>query len=379
MGNFECNNIEDLVFNRSFRDWVLSPASAEAAFWNKWVESNPDKAALVQQSKIIISALQYKFSGLPENELDSEISKTLLRLYEDGDYETTLDKKASGSRRSIIYKSSFKWLAAALFILSATLYFLFNGNVFHKQKSISYDTFLADNKSGIVENVNNSVSAQIIELPDGSKVYLEKGSKLNYAVSFTGLKREVFLTGEAFFEIKKNPAKPFYVYTNSIVTKVLGTSFRVKAFPGDKAVITVRTGKVSVFKSNNFNETAKNKIAEGAVVLTPNQEAEYTLDKNELNKKLVDKPEIIAPPTANAFVFDATPIKEVFKTMQDTYNIPIVFDEDIMAGCSLSARMGNESFYDKLTLICKAINASYEMMDGQIVVVSKGCKSQSFK
>jgi transmembrane sensor len=70
-------------------------------------------------------------------------------------------------------------------------------------------------------------------LPDGTTVVLNKKSKLSYPVEFTGSTREVFLTGEAFFDVAHNPSKPFKVHTGVFVTKVLGTAFSIKAYPGD--------------------------------------------------------------------------------------------------------------------------------------------------
>ncbi len=67
-------------------------------------------------------------------------------------------------------------------------------------------------------------------------------------------------------------------------------------------------------------------------------------------------------------------MSQVFKILQEAYEIPIVYDEEALSGCSLSATMGNESFYEKLNVICKAVNASYEMIDGNIIITAGGCK-----
>jgi transmembrane sensor len=376
MGNFECNSIEDLVFNRSFREWVLHPAAAEASFWESWVKNNPGKDAIINQSKAIIYALQLNLKGLSDESINNEISKIILKLHTDEDASTECITDEEYKRPGIVTKTPFRFLSAAaiagLVIIIAG--FLLRGT-FTKKDTVSYESFISARKTTVVELLNSTDTTQLITLPDESRVYLEKQSKLNYTRDFSGNKREVFLTGAAFFEVKKNPLRPFLVYTSSIITKVLGTSFRVRAYPSDKkAVITVKTGKVSVFKSQNFDEGVTNGKTLGGIVLTPNQEVIYTIENNELNKKLAEQPLVVATPPQKAFVFDATPVRQVFKVMQDTYNIAIVYDEDIMAGCSLSARMGDESFYEKLNLICKAINASYEMIDGQIVIISKGCK-----
>ena len=73
------------------------------------------------------------------------------------------------------------------------------------------------------------------------------------------------------------------------------------------------------------------------------------------------------------FEFNSTPLKDVFKTLQNTYGINIIYDESVINSCSLSASMGDENFYEKLELICKAINGSYESIDGTIFISSTGC------
>ncbi len=141
-------------------------------------------------------------------------------------------------------------------------------------------------------------SGRAIDLPDGSRVTLEKGSKLYYAADFSSddkAKREVYLTGEAFFEIKKNAARPFYVYTSTVITKVLGTSFRVEAYPSaSKATVTVKTGKVSVYRKDDFYQTTHGGTESGGVIVTPNQELVYDQQSNELNKILTEKPEKVS-------------------------------------------------------------------------------------
>lgn len=108
----------------------------------------------------------------------------------------------------------------------------------------------------------NGSNTQLI-LPDGSTVWLNAGSKLNYEkINETGL-REVYLTGEGFFDVVKNPDRPFIIHTSTIDIKVLGTKFNVKAYPDDKTVETsLIRGSVEV--------TVKNRPEE-KYLLKPNQ------------------------------------------------------------------------------------------------------------
>ena len=375
MGNFECHKIEDLLFNTSFRSWVLEKNSKESDFWESWIVRNPDKSDLIQQAEAIIYALHINFKIISDSDIDAEIERALLRSKISSSELNDKSEDKKGIYVKIPPRTTFLLFTTAASLLIFFSFYLFNGRVINQNPGRPYDPFSAVNKNTFIEKINNSDSLLIINLPDGSKVSLGKNSRLNYTKNFSGSNREVYLTGEAFFEVKRNPARPFLVYTSSIITKVLGTSFKVKAYLTDKkSVVTVKTGKVSVFKMDPLNNSVVNEAEKSGIIVTPNQEIIYNRDKNEFNKILAEKPVIIARPVKQPFVFDGTPISKVFSIMQESYGIPIVYDEEMLSSCSLSATLGEDSFYDKLNLICKAINASYEMIDGTIVITSNGCR-----
>lgn len=85
------------------------------------------------------------------------------------------------------------------------------------------------------------------ELPDGSKLWLNAGSKVSYADVSTNGRRELTLTGEAFFDVKHDPEHPFIIHTGKLDIKVLGTSFNIKAYPNDSTIeTTLINGKVEI-------------------------------------------------------------------------------------------------------------------------------------
>ncbi len=100
-------------------------------------------------------------------------------------------------------------------------------------------------------------------MPDGSTVWLNAGSKLNYDKSFGTKLREVTLTGEAFFDVVKNPDQPFVIHTHRIDVKVLGTQFNVKSYPGEK---TTEAALVKVLKCACIT------TSQGKIILKPNTE-----------------------------------------------------------------------------------------------------------
>jgi hypothetical protein len=91
-----------------------------------------------------------------------------------------------------------------------------------------------------------------------------------------------------------------------------------------------------------------------------------------MSKTLADAP-VVTKDSISNFVFDDTPATEVFRKLQDAYGITILLDEEVMTSCSISASLGNEPFYEKLNMICRIINASYQVIDGNVVINAKGC------
>ncbi|WP_183561566.1 FecR family protein [Mucilaginibacter sp. SP1R1] len=91
-------------------------------------------------------------------------------------------------------------------------------------------------------------------MPDGTEIVLNSGSMLSYRAKFVDAKREVYLNGEAFFNVKHDSNHPFLVHTGSLNVQVLGTSFNVRSYPADtKTMVSVATGKVGV---NSLKPTA---------------------------------------------------------------------------------------------------------------------------
>jgi ferric-dicitrate binding protein FerR (iron transport regulator) len=371
MGNFECNNMEDLVFSRSFRNWVLNRESSETGFWENWIARNPDKAELVRYAKAVIYALHLNTATLSEEVIDDEVRKALLRLKEAPRYIPLDGPDGQPGRGWARGPRPRRFMVAAtLFLAIALAGFLFYRTGIHPHRD-GLQSFLAGHKSDPVpQQAVDALTDQTISLPDGSVVRLTKGSRLYYSAKLAGGSREVFLEGEAWFEIKKNAPRPFYVYTGQVITKVLGTGFIVRSLSSDSVTtVTVRTGKVSVYREDDYFSPSAEKGEPAGIILIPNQQVVYDREKDRLYKTLAASPERLAETPDTPLVFQGTPVNQVFGRLQQWYGIPIVFDEEAVSSCSLNATMGEkDSFYERLNMICKAIGASYEDIDGTIVV-----------
>ena len=227
----------------------------------------------------------------------------------------------------------------------------------------------------IIDGVNkykNTTSLPItFLLPDSSKVVLEPESQLEYTV-LSGY-RDVKLTGEALFDVKRNPNQPFLVHTGDITTKVLGTSFRVKSDPETKDVrVTVIHGKVRVFRTSTQNHSQQE---EDVAVLTTNLTATYFAEQSLLQAGISESPVLVNSQKTYNFIYNDTPLSEVLSTMSEAYGVKIVLADDDIQQCPLTANLNNLNMYEQLDLICQTLNETHhETIRSTILISGKGCK-----
>lgn len=226
---------------------------------------------------------------------------------------------------------------------------------------------------GMLEIQNLSNQAKKVTLEDASQVTLQPKSKLSYPEHFNADKREVYLTGEAFFEVEKNPQKPFFVYAGKVTTKVLGTSFYVKNLDGKKKIeIEVVSGRVSVYEKEENNNVQSN-----GVILLPNHKATFFAESNLFVTNIVANPIIQTTKIQDTkvfFEFDDTPMNEVLKKLREAYGLEIIVENEIMNNCILTADITKQPLYTKLEIICAAVGATYEVKGTTILINGKGCE-----
>lgn len=233
------------------------------------------------------------------------------------------------------------------------------------------ETLTASQPTGVVRIENTSNRPRQITLEDGSKVILQRASRLSYPEHFGSKNRSVMLVGEAFFDVKRDPTKPFVVQTGELVTEVLGTSFTIRSYENRPSIeVRVATGRVSVYE----NRTGEKPAARNGVILTPNQRVVFDKSSRKLVPGLVDDPVILHPPaTPQPFQFEETPLPQVFRTLERAFGVEIVLENETLAGCRFTADLTELPLYDQLDLICKSVNATYERRGTVLFVKGDGC------
>ena len=154
-----------------------------------------------------------------------------------------------------------------------------------------------------------------VTLADGSRVWLNAGSSLRYPEAFTGVRREVVLEGEGYFEVERDERKPFIVRVDGMDLRVLGTSFDVKAYPDDGTIVTTLvTGKIAQHYST----------VDTGIVLTPSRQSVFDRKSGRLRTQKVDVRDALAWREGRVVMKDAR-LEDIFRELSRWYDFDVVY------------------------------------------------------
>jgi transmembrane sensor len=359
MNNYRQYTVEAFIEDAYFREWVLAETPQNNLFWDTFLLDNPDQKEAIALAKSMVIGLKIKDIPTSEDTFQHGISR-ILALTEPNK-ETPIIP---------LYKQTwFRVAASVALLISAGLWWVRGEAPQKSTENIAHTEGVSMEQK--IENPDDAPMP--IKLPDGSTVLLEKNSQIRFEKDFKGTVRTVYLKGEALFDVVKNPDKPFIVYAGDLVTKVLGTSFRIKALDkAENVTVNVIRGRVSVFA--NKKEKLKDPETDG-LILTPNQKVTFTKIEERLKRSLIEQPTVIIPQQdLQQMVYDETPVSTIFKGIEKAYGVEIVFDEENMKGCELTMTLRKEPLFDKLAIICKNIGATYKVVDAKVIIEGGDCE-----
>jgi len=224
--------------------------------------------------------------------------------------------------------------------------------------------------TGIIEQVlitNNTHQIYKKVLPDNSIVWLNPKSQIKFPKVFDARFRAISMTGECFFEVTKNPNRPFIINSGSIITKVWGTSFRVRDNVGSKrADVSVVTGKVSVSINNNKKDDDIDfELNKGEIMLYPHQKVIYLADKKILKPASADEPTLQIWTHQN-LTFESKPLGDIVPVLNSKFHVHIVVSNERLNHYILNADMTGFNLPDVLEALKKSLNVNYEIKGNEI-------------
>jgi len=220
--------------------------------------------------------------------------------------------------------------------------------------------------------ISQSTKAEkrVIYLPDSSKVYLNRNSELSYVVGFEDGKRIVNLSGEAFFEVRKNAGKPFMIYSQNAQTEVLGTSFNVRAYRQEGSVeVMVVTGKVAFSKRNGKDQPGQ---PSSKVQLTPGFRAKLEA-KGALTQSAIHDPNGMAW-RDEKLVFNNTRLALVVEALQRYFQVPIAVENPQLLDCRFTGTFEDPELDQILKVLKVSVNLNYTAKGEAYILAGQGCK-----
>ena len=352
---------EDYASDDYFIEWCLNPNEKTNDFWNSWIKKHPELEVDINLAIGIVNQMQ----SSQKTDLNSKMRTDIWRKL-----ESHIGSKTHNSSLSIFRKIAS---VAAILVIGILMfqYFISDSNVEEVQW---------------VDHINESNHKEIISLSDDTKITLKPLTSIRFPSVFSGDKRELILHGEAFFEVARDESRPFLIYAHETITKVLGTSFMVKAIDGEDVEVEVSSGKVAVyaqtltngninsntvlFKNNRITIPKPNK----KITLTPTQKGVFSFQDRSLEKSISKQVSLIRKlEELPRYKFENESIANVFDVMEQAYGIEIKYDKSALQACSISTELGDVPLRTKLDMICTALNLEMKESNAIIHISGTGC------
>ncbi len=379
-------SVEELMLDDSFVSWCLNDDLKISSHWPTIIRDNPEQEEIFTEATKLVKLLH---GGLTPSEVNRQIEKVRLQLLERinftenedlyQEYDTALSPNffVTGSGR--IKKNAFRLVATS--VAAACLVFVLTW-VFFLRPQTSTDT-LSKNINQMTIFQSQPGERRNITLPDGSMVILNAESKIKLNQHFGQGSREIYLEGEAFFDVKHNKNLPFVVHISGMDIKALGTAFNVKAYPGEKNVETALV--------RGLIEVTLNKVAGKKILLHPNEKIQWKLatpvadrDKpdtrpggsidlqDNLVKKLTktDDGEISEIAwTENKLLFTDETFADIAVLLQRWYGVKIEFEDDNLRNYRFTGIFEKEDIETVLSFLKESKNFHYKNIAGNPLTI----------
>lgn len=246
----------------------------------------------------------------------------------------------------------YRWvgLAASLILIAMISFFLIRENEVETYAVLSETKTLVGQQKEVV-------------LPDGSKVRLNASSNLRFPATFAPDQREVYLEGEAFFDVVSDKKRPLIIHGTEANIRVLGTAFNVNAYPGRGMEVAVRSGKINMV-SHSGNGTDVLMVPAGKKGVSFKSAGVWQVETaGEMDFDWVD----------GKMVFNESPLSEVIEELNRSYGVEITLANENLASCRISSTFYRNSIEEVLETLSLIVDFTYEREGDRIVVSGKGC------
>lgn len=338
--NYSEYKVEDFMLDESFQRYAGGKHPKDTAHWEEVLARYPEKKTEIEEAKKILGYLTFQGQPVPKEVFEEDLARIKAFMVT--------------QPRQQFFRRYWMGLAASI----GLLVLLGLGNYYLKFLHHKPESSISKNIKYIEKKVGKGHKLTTY-LEDGSKVKINAESKLKIPQHFAADKREVYLEGEAFFEVARDTTRAFIIHTGHYRTTVLGTSFNIKAYPGEEIIkVAVATGKVMVEDSLTADnvELASNQMA----VCQQRRIEKTTFD---ISEELGWKEDIL--------IFKNADIKVLARELERWYGVKVELQNTRNIEKLFTGRFHNENLESILKGMGFALNFTYEIQSDTIRIQGK--------
>ncbi len=308
----------------------------EKRTFDNWYDAKNDKVVILPASS------------------DEEKEETRLRIYSkvraniSADRQTTEREITANPSKSLYLKIA----ASVVFILSMS-YLLYQVNVSQSEENTPV---------ALIEKSTKAGERSQFRLPDGTLVHLNAGSSLVFPKAFGSNQRAVELKGEAFFDVKRDEKRPFTIASGTLTTTVLGTSFNIKAYPGEtKEEVWVLTGKIKVQPQRDKHSRSAEQV------LIPNQGVVFDRTTRQITKKELDVRDAVAW-REGWLIFESEKLEDVLRELERWYGVEFEIQDTSVLQTHVTLKQQNETLLAVMEVLKYLTGLEYTIQNKKVIL-----------
>lgn len=329
---------EDFLRDESFINWVLDPDGANNQAWTIWMNSQPVKKEAAQKAMEVIRSFDFRKEPVSD-EYYGRLKQRIDHTIAAGQVVPLKTKPAPDSYRG------GGWMKVAAVMTGL----LIGGLVLYFVRKPSY-AYISTPYAAI----------KTVWLPDSSEVVLNANSSIRFNKHHTNNKREVWVTGEAFFKVRHiniaGKAQPFAVYAGDAVIEVLGTQFNVKSLNNSTGVL-LKEGKVKFSIPASHSET----------IMQPNDYCQYNATQGKIITRVAD-PASFTTWMEHKYRFENAPVKEVCETLKEYFGYDFIIRKEILNTQTVSGTLELQNEQVLLQVLSELLNAKVTRQGTQVII-----------
>lgn len=338
MNNYTNYTFEDFILDESFNNYALKVNNKDILYWKNWFCENHANIEIAGEACKCIQSVKFRKNILPKQFKDNEWYLLLQKLQ--------LSKKQISKRTHTI--RIWKYAAAVILLIGLFNAFYFRSYLFNLSEEITYTEISVPR--GQIKN---------ILLPDSTLVFINSDTKLKYDSNFGKKNRQVYLEGEAYFDVTHNSRKPFIIHTSEYDVKVLGTAFNVSAYLCDNIHQTsLERGKIAI-----IDKTGKE------TVLKPNETYLLIRNKNQSKTYKVEDITKFSSWRNGEIYFRNQTFKNIAKELERTYNIHFCINNKEIENLRYTGKFsGNDSIQKILDILKLTTEFNYTLKNDTVKI-----------